>query len=255
MARSVSRSPGIVVMRYAAGLATAQVQGSMEPGFNMGPDDMVPNLRAMHLALIPKGPYRGWAVLWDGVPHSPTECFSSPFTDWGMFNPDASPRVFVRSLLSHGTNNGYLACCGTGWTMDGRMVVVGGNIKHNLQQMGCSLVQVFSGRTGQTLRRRAGVAHAARRARLPGLLALHVDRRAGAHHERNRGAGSRLRVLRLAVAVAAHRTGDARVRPMAHARSERARRWRDGGALVAALTLDVVTTQTGCRAAKSTALA
>ena len=119
--------------------AVAQVQGSMETAFNHGPNDTAPNLRAMHLGLATKGPYRGWAIVWDVGPNQGQTCTSTPLTPWGMFNAEANPRVFVNNILPHAAGTGNLGCSGHAWTMDGRLLVVGGNILHDVNHQGCIL--------------------------------------------------------------------------------------------------------------------
>ena len=74
--------------------------GQWETAFNhssQGPACSGPwpqTYNAVHMALIPKGDFRGWVVVWD---HSHWPDITSPrFTRWALVKPDSNPanRIF-----------------------------------------------------------------------------------------------------------------------------------------------------------------
>ena len=75
------------------------------------------------MTLIPRGPYKGWVLVWDYGPRN--NGASLDVTVWTLFDP-ATKTFKPKYTLQHGPGEGDLGCSGHAWTEDGRLFVAGG---------------------------------------------------------------------------------------------------------------------------------
>ncbi len=78
---------------------------------------------AVHVALIPHGPYQGWVLAWD---HGNGTVATSQ--RWSLINPSATnwPPTCMNYELAMPPGGGDLFCAGHAWTKEGLLMVVGG---------------------------------------------------------------------------------------------------------------------------------
>ena len=144
-----------------AALLPAQAEGVWEPAFNHEVNTAntnnlnipptrwwPPRFNALHMSLIPVGPYRGQVVVWDKAPVA-----LEPYQRWAIVDPNwtaAGGGIGFRNFfldMPSGTQTGDLFCAGHAWMRDGRLFVAGGTAIYNVAGggwYGAALVYQFA---------------------------------------------------------------------------------------------------------------
>lgn len=78
---------------------------------------------AVHLALIPHGPWRGRVLAWDLVGPQPTSAWDQR---WSIVDAIQDPPTFQNAKLALPHDAGDLFCAGHAWTSAGQLLVAGG---------------------------------------------------------------------------------------------------------------------------------
>lgn len=107
-----------------------------------------PQFNAIHMALIPVGPYRGHVLVWDKA-----EVALRPYQRWSIIDPTWTPgagRPRFRNFflgMPQGAATGDLFCAGHAWMRDGRLFVAGGTATYPVPPnfyFGAALVYQFA---------------------------------------------------------------------------------------------------------------
>lgn len=84
---------------------------------------------AVHMSLIPVGPYRGQVLVWDKA-----EVQLEPWQRWSIIDPEWTPSssgpLFRNHFLLLPSQDGDLFCAGHVWGQDGRLFVAGGTLQY-----------------------------------------------------------------------------------------------------------------------------
>jgi hypothetical protein len=93
------------------------------------------------MSLIPKGPKRGWVIVWDWVHYQGPPSQTEPrYHRWALLNPaqpvgSENPQNFCMALP---VGKGDLFCAGEAWTANGDLLVVGGTTCHGPPTGSCA---------------------------------------------------------------------------------------------------------------------
>ena len=111
--------------------------GHWEPSFQhdlTGFPPILPKFNAAHMALIPKGQYRGKVMVWDILSD---QTFPEWKQRWSIVDPvDSGGPTFQNYELTMPTGKGDLFCAGLTWTSAGDLLVVGGTTQYPLAVAG-----------------------------------------------------------------------------------------------------------------------
>ena len=122
-----------------AAVASAQRQGTSAPPENgyweaafahdlAGFDPVPERFNAVHMALIPKGPHRGHALVWDVEGPQPSAAWDQRWAIVDASEPGAP--VFWNGELTLPEEGGDLFCAGHAWTSNGELLVAGGTASY-----------------------------------------------------------------------------------------------------------------------------
>lgn len=161
LARTSLLVAGLVAVAGAAPMLCAQNQGSWSAAFDhevntANTNQLVippthvwpPVFNAIHMALIPVGPYRGHVLVWDKA-----EVALRPYQRWSIVDPTWTPgsgKVRFRNFflsMPQGAVSGDLFCAGHVWMRDGRLLVAGGTAVYPVPPnyyFGAALVYQFA---------------------------------------------------------------------------------------------------------------
>ncbi|HLQ37258.1 MAG TPA: hypothetical protein VK348_05640, partial [Planctomycetota bacterium] len=155
--RSLPATGLLALVLLGASARTQGNQGAWEPAFDhelntLNTNQLVvpplwvwpSNFNALHMALIPIGPYRGMVMAWDVADGLTLR----PYQRWTIIDPAWTPgsgRVHFRNFflqMPQGVSAADLFCAGHAWGSDGRMFVAGGTTRYGSFD-GSSLVYQF----------------------------------------------------------------------------------------------------------------
>jgi len=82
---------------------------------------------AVHMALVPCGPQRGKALVWDVRGDQPT---ASWVQRWALLDVSGPAPAFQNAELTLPVDGGDFFCSGHAWTGDGELLVAGGTSRY-----------------------------------------------------------------------------------------------------------------------------